>query len=239
MRKLTPEQMNLVRRTPHFRDSHYASWDLQENLDFYTRKFVDPLPEAIKSAGSVADIGCGYGWLAISFALNTKSTIYAIEPNEARLNAAQSIAEILGVRDRIIWLVGSVGNIPLSNQSMDAVFCIEVIEHINTNASVVQDLARTSRNRLVITTPNGALPVVFHDTALPFCHWLPGHLRDRYAALFKRAHMQDGNNFWTAWGIRRSIPDFELESSWPSFFKPNLCLTFTKAIDQYESYRSA
>ncbi len=232
MRKLTQEQINLIRKTPHFRDSHYASWDLQKNLDFYLENFVDTLPDSIKSGGSVADIGCGYGWLAIAFALNTSCIIYAVEPNEPRLVCAQSIAEILGVRDRITWLVGSIGDIPLADQSIDAVFCIEVIEHISTDASVVQDLARLSRNHLVITTPNGALPVVFHDTSLPFCHWLPGPIRDRYASLFGRTDRQDGNKFWTAWRMRRSIPDFNLDSSWLRWVMPNLRLTFTKIVKQ-------
>jgi 2-polyprenyl-3-methyl-5-hydroxy-6-metoxy-1,4-benzoquinol methylase len=228
MQKLTQEQIELVRKTPHFRDSHYASWDLQENLDFYTKGFVETLPDSIKNGGTVADIGCGYGWLAISFALNTKATIYAVEPNEPRLVCARSIAKILGVEDRIIWLVGSIGNIPIPDKSVDAVFCIEVIEHISTDPSVIRDLARISRDRLVVATPNGLLPIVLHDTCLPFCHWLPNPLRNRYASLFGRAHLQDGNKFWTGWGVSRSIPDFKLKSSLFRFFIPNLRLTFTK-----------
>ncbi len=225
---LNPSQIELLRTVPHFRDSHYESWDLQENLDFYTYRFVAPLPDSIKDGGTVADIGCGYGWLAISLALHTNCTVYAVEPNVPRLAAARQLAGVLGVEDRITWLAGSVGHIPLVDQSIDATFCVEVIEHISTQPEVVHDLARITRRHLTITTPNGALPIVFHDTSLPFCHWLPGRWRTRYAALFGRAHWNEGNHFWNPWKLRKALPDFRLESPLRNCVKPNLHLTFAR-----------
>ena len=194
----------------HFKNSHYAQWDLDAVLASYVHGYVDPLLK-LTGAGplSVADIGTGYGWLAFAFALRTDARIIAVDFDAARVVAAKEIAAILGVGDRIEWRVGGVGSLPLRENEVDAAFCLEVIEHVSTDPAIIRDIARTTRDLVVVSTPNGALPVVFHDTSLPFCHWLPVPWRDAYARAFGKGWQQSGNRFWRPRRLARALPEFE------------------------------
>ncbi|MBO1073051.1 class I SAM-dependent methyltransferase [Roseomonas marmotae] len=228
---LSPAQITAIRAIPHFRDSHYAAMDLNRIFRFYVDEFVRPLTLSAEKVRSVADIGTGYGWLAIAFALNTDFRILAVDFNGPRVVAARAIAAVLGVADRIEWAVASVDALPFPDRSFDAVYCIEVIEHVSDRPEVVRDLGRVSRRHLTVSTPNKAAPVVFHDTCLPFCHWLHPRFRNGYARLFGRLRQQDNNLFWSPWKLVSSLPEFECLSSVRRFLSPNLRLTFRRAME--------
>jgi 2-polyprenyl-3-methyl-5-hydroxy-6-metoxy-1,4-benzoquinol methylase len=198
-----------IRNVPHFNDSQYVGLDIEATIDYFRRKFVDKvLSPALTPDDVVADVGCGYGWLAFALATYSPSHIIAVDMDELRLDAAKRIAAILGIGDRIEWRVGSLQNIPLTDQEADLTFCIEVLEHIQRDVAGLRELARITRNFLVLTTPNGAFPVISHDTCLPFCHWLPMRLRDVYAGAMGRLNMQQGNRFWTPFDLSRHLSDF-------------------------------
>jgi SAM-dependent methyltransferase len=219
MNWISDEQQKAILRVPHFGQSHYASWDLNDNLDFYMFHFVEPYLARPEDAGIrvVADVGAGYGWLAIAFALRTRLRIVAIDVNAPRLVAAERIARILGVADRIDWRVGAAGSLPLGEQEADLTYCIEVVEHTGKDPGVIRDLGRVTRGALVITSPNRLFPVIGHDTCLPFCHWLPLPMRDLYASLFGRKKYQDGNLFWSPGELAAILADFERISSFFQF----------------------
>ncbi len=219
MNWISDAQRDAILRVPHFGQSHYAVWDLNDNLDFYMFHFVEPfLARSDPSdVGVVADVGAGYGWLAIAFALRTSVRIVAIDMNEPRLVAAERIAAVLGVADRIEWRAGAAGALPLADQEADATYCIEVVEHTGKDHDVIRDLARVTRDALVITSPNRLFPVIHHDTSLPFCHWLPIPMRDLYASLCGRKNWQDGNLFWSPGELIDVLAEFERTSSFFQF----------------------
>ncbi len=208
---ISQHQVEEILRVPHFSGSGYSHLDLNENLDFYRYYFVEPLlarPDA-DAIATVADIGAGYGWLSIAFALAAQKRILALDMNAERLVAARRIADIMGVLDKIEWRVGSVGSLPMAAGEADASYCVEVIEHTGRDRGIVRDLARVSGRYLTITTPNLVFPVIHHDTALPFCHWLPIPLRNLYASACGRRRTQDNNLFWSPGRLQRALPDFE------------------------------
>jgi len=91
-----------IRVTPHFRDSQYVDIDVGATLDYFRRKFVEhSYLQPLRPNHVVADIGCGYGWLAMAFAGSTSARIVAVDPDEKRLGAAKAIADQLGLGDRI------------------------------------------------------------------------------------------------------------------------------------------
>jgi ubiquinone/menaquinone biosynthesis C-methylase UbiE len=216
-RWVSSEQVEAIRRVPHFARSEYARLNLNEVLDGYVCDFVEPLLRLAGPPRKVADIGTGYGWLAFAFALATDASVTAIEYDGPRLEAARRIAEILGVADRIEWKQASIASLPLPDCSMDAVYCIEVIEHTGVHAEFVAQLCRISRDVLVITTPNKLFPVINHDTALPFCHWLPLRVRDVYASAFGRSGRQENNLFWSPRTLFRSVGGFRRVSHFMQF----------------------
>lgn len=211
MNWISDRQVRQIGAVPHFKDSHDSTKDLNETLNFYMANFVDALLKDLRKLRieKIADIGTGYGWLAIAFALRVSTRITAVDCDAARLAAAERIAGIMGVADRIDWQVGGVGRLPLGDRSMDATYCVEVLEHVGTDPDVVRDLGRITRETLVITTPNKLFPIINHDTALPFCHWLPLNWRDTYASMFGRRAYQDNNAFWSPSLLMLALKDFE------------------------------
>src|SRR5215471_18803718 len=171
-RPVSEEQERAIRAVPHFARGIYRDMDINGALDFYLRRYVGPLGAFIdiRADDVVADIGTGYGWLAIAFALCTPARIVAVDDDEARLEAARTIAGILRVADRIDWRLGALGQLPLVDREARVAYCIEVIEHIGRSRPVIRDLGRICDEVLVITTPNLLFPVIAHDTRLPFCH---------------------------------------------------------------------
>jgi 2-polyprenyl-3-methyl-5-hydroxy-6-metoxy-1,4-benzoquinol methylase len=214
IRSLSDDQKQAIRAVPHFSRGVYRDIDLDGAIDYYRRRYVEPLG-AFTGLGPkdvVADIGTGYGWLAIAFALHSPAQIIAVDMDEARLDAAQRIADILGVADRIDWRVGALGKLPLGDREARIAYCIEVIEHIGRSRPAVRDLGRVTGEMLVLTTPNLYFPIIAHDTGLPFCHWLPLSWRARYAALCGRTGRENTNLFWSPRSLKRELPAFRVVS---------------------------
>jgi SAM-dependent methyltransferase len=207
-------QIKAIRAVSHFASGVYRDIDLNGAIDFYVRRYVKPLAAFIKigKCDVVADIGAGYGFLSIAFALASKAHIVAVEMDKPRLDAARRISEILGVANRIDWRVGSLGQLPLGDREARVAYCIEVLEHIGRVRSAIRDLGRVAAEALVITTPNLYFPVIAHDTRLPFCHWLPLRLRVRYAKICGRTDCENDNLFWSPRALMRELPDFEIAS---------------------------
>jgi 2-polyprenyl-3-methyl-5-hydroxy-6-metoxy-1,4-benzoquinol methylase len=208
---ISEEARQRILDLPHFRDSHHAQLDLDAVLSSYVHAYARP---ALRMAGgrvdfTVADIGAGYGWLAIAFALCSDARIIAADSDAERLATARAIAAILGVGHRIEWRHGALGSLPFVEGEADLACCLELIEHAGTDGAVLHDLGRITRDLLLVSTPNGALPVVLHDTALPFCHWLPSAWRDAYAGMFGRRHLQDNNRFWGPRRLTAALPEFQ------------------------------
>jgi len=209
LRCVDPSVAAAIRATSHFRDSQYVDLDVGATLDYFRCKFVDhSYLQPLRPNHVIADIGCGYGWLAMAFAGYTSAKIVAVDPDEKRLDAAKTIADQLGLGDRISWRVGSAQAIPLEDQAADVTYCVEVLEHVYRDSRALDELNRVAGRYLVVTTPNAYFPAIAHDTCLPFCHWLPMNLRNVYARCFGRLHMQQGNRFWTSFDLDRHFHDF-------------------------------
>ena len=207
-----------IRDVPYFRDTHYASLDVTATLDYFKRAFVDQIRIRPLTASHVlTDVGTGFGWLAMALATFTPAKVIAIEYEPVRLEAARRIADLLGLEGRIDWRVGSLQDTSLGDRESDVTFCIEVLEHVRRDPAAFAELARITRRDLVFTTPNGAFPVIAHDTRLPFCHWLPMPMRDVYARAFGRSAMQEGNRFWRPGDLRKHLTGFKRVSGFLNF----------------------
>lgn len=207
-----------IRDVPYFRDTQYAGLDVPATFDYFKRAFVDQIRiRPLTAAHVLTDVGTGFGWLAMALALFTPAKVIAIEYEAIRLEAARRIADLLGLEGRIDWRVGSLQNTSLGDRESDVTFCIEVLEHVQRDPAAFAELARVTRHSLVFTTPNGAFPVIAHDTRLPGCHWLPMPLRDLYARACGRAAMQEGNLFWRPGDLRRHLAGFRRVSGFLNY----------------------
>lgn len=220
---ISAEQSAAIRSLPGMAEVDKTGLDIAGALDFYHRRYVAPLRHytRLTSDTVIADTGAGMGWLAAALALTTPARVIAIEPQQKRVDLGRRMAEVLGCADRVTWMQGGLGAefgpAPLDDQSVDVAFAVEVLEHVGGDRTVLTDLARISRDLLVVTTPNKWFPVIAHDTRLPFCHWLPLPLRDVYASLAGRRHQQKGNRFWSPRQIAQGFDDFERVSGFLNY----------------------
>lgn len=115
-------------------------------------EIVAALPDAVRRARSVCDIGCGVGdLLAAVQQLNSYVQLAGLDFSEAAV--ARASARFPGgtfVRHII------VDSLPLPSDAFDVVFCTDVLEHIEHRGSLVSELMR-------ICAPGGDVLIVVPD----------------------------------------------------------------------------
>jgi 2-polyprenyl-3-methyl-5-hydroxy-6-metoxy-1,4-benzoquinol methylase len=217
-----------IRSIPHLQNSIYHNLDIAGTLDFFTRRYVQPLACLFDTSNLVvADCGAGYGWFSIAYLLAGGKAAIAIDPDTTRLSAAKDIAAILSVDDRLKFVSSPIQNIPLTSNSVDVLVSIETLEHVgreNTRAALqrIKDIASQG---VLITTPNRLFPAVAHDTRLPFAHWLPSSMREKYARMLNRENMNEDSKFLSPFDLGVLLDKFRPSSS---------CLAF----QSFEEYRN-
>lgn len=213
-------------------DPGYRDMDIAETIGYFKKFFVDtcPIPSSELQGIAIGDFGCGYGWLALAFALHTDARIIAMDIDEHRVEAARAMADFFGVGEKIEFRCGSLTNLPFKDREVDVGYTIETLEHIGGDERAFPEMARVCRRFLVATTPNKWFPLIAHDTRLPFCHWLPMPLRDFYAKLCGQSEKQHGNYFWSEQDLKRGLAGFERKAGFMQF--PDVATYFT----QYPTY---
>ena len=107
---------------------------------------------------SVADIGCGFGFLALHLAARgTSVTACDIDPGTARL--LRRMAGRLGHSLQVVTGDAS-GPGPLASVSADAVTLLHVLEHVEeaTAGALISEATRIARHRVVVAVPYEAQP---------------------------------------------------------------------------------
>ena len=104
---------------------------------------------------SVADIGCGFGFLALHLAAQgTAVTACDIDPGTTRL--LERMAARLGVPLRVVTGDGGPGRaFELASGSVDAAVLLHVLEHVTEDgaAALIGEATRIARYRVVVAVP--------------------------------------------------------------------------------------
>jgi SAM-dependent methyltransferase len=82
---------------------------------------------------TILDIGCGSGRNSILL-VNRGATIYGLDISDSLIQLARKRLEEHGIKERVNFVVGSAHDIPFDNDSVDIVFGIAILHHLDLKA---------------------------------------------------------------------------------------------------------
>ena len=134
----------------------YSSPD--EPIRQASRRTVDHLADrlgTIKESHTILDIGAGYGGGARRLVERFGCKVICLNLSEAENERNRELNEKAGIADRIEVIDGRFEEIPLSNQSVDAVWSQDAILHSGDREKVFEEVNRVLRTggRFVMTDP--------------------------------------------------------------------------------------
>jgi SAM-dependent methyltransferase len=148
--RLEADALVAVRRRTYDEDLGQASWiTLAEALEFFRALELAP-------GRSALEVACGSGGVTCRMALETGAACVGIDLNVHGIEAAAKRARDQGLSSRVSFQVADAGRpLPFPDQSFDAVFCNDSINHLPGRLEVLRDWHRVLRpgGRLLFTDP--------------------------------------------------------------------------------------
>jgi ubiquinone/menaquinone biosynthesis C-methylase UbiE len=131
------------------------------------------------------DVGCGEGVVLRHLDRHLEGvTVVGLDVDGTGLRVARS-------QNAVSLVQGSVYDLPFAAGSFDLVLCCEVLEHVERPDAALAELARVSRDRVLLSVPNEPI----------WC--LSNMARGKYLARFGNTigHIQH----WTRWAFLRFV----------------------------------
>ncbi len=121
------------------------------------------------------DVGCSSGMMTVPLASLFHQTI-GLDFDAIALAAVQPDERTL-----VDFMRGDAMCLPFPDASVDVVICAQVYEHVPNDALLFQEIYRVLApgGIMFFSGPNWLFPIEPHYF-LPFLHWLPANLADRY-----------------------------------------------------------
>ena len=139
-----------IRRDAFGEDIGQSSWLTANEQD----KFLDWLD--LSSGKTLLDIACGSGGPALRIAERTGCSVVGIDVHEQAIATANSLAADRGLGARAQFQVAdATSQLPFPDASVDAISCIDAINHLPNRPRVLADWARLLKpgGRLLFTDP--------------------------------------------------------------------------------------
>jgi 2-polyprenyl-3-methyl-5-hydroxy-6-metoxy-1,4-benzoquinol methylase len=117
---------------------------------FLLRRFFDRIRSAVGEIApeTVLDAGCGEGELARRSVLPGGTRVISLDMRTEPLAFFRAHSE---QRD---FVCASLAALPFADRSLDAVLCLEVLEHLAEPAAALDELARVARRALILSVPH-------------------------------------------------------------------------------------
>ena len=105
---------------------------------------------ALGKSGSVLEVGCGMGTLAIKLA-QAGFQVTGLDVSEVALQYARQRAT--AARLQMAWQEGFAENIPFPDKTFDYVTCCHTLEHVKDLNRAAAELKRVARKKIVVLVP--------------------------------------------------------------------------------------
>lgn len=105
---------------------------------------------ALGATGTVLEVGCGMGTLALKLA-QAGFQVTGLDVSNVALQYAQQRALAAGLP--IVWREGFAENLPFAGQTFDYVTCCHTLEHVKDLPRAAAELKRVARRRIVVLVP--------------------------------------------------------------------------------------
>ncbi|MBI5280394.1 MAG: class I SAM-dependent methyltransferase [Candidatus Solibacter usitatus] len=117
---------------------------------FLLNRFFSRLRTVIGEVGpaTVLDAGCGEGEILVRGALPAGTHVVSLDLHPQSLAAAR---QRIGQR-RLVC--GSTYQLPFASNSVDAVLCLEVLEHLDQPERALAELSRVARQAVILSVPH-------------------------------------------------------------------------------------
>jgi ubiquinone/menaquinone biosynthesis C-methylase UbiE len=148
--QLAADPQREVRRETYDEDLGQASWiTLAEAREWFRLLGLRPGRTAL-------EVACGSGGVTCRMAVETGASCVGVDINERGIEAAQARAREQDLTSRVAFRCVDAGRrLPLSDETFDAVFCNDSINHLPSRSEVLRDWHRVLRpgGRVLFTDP--------------------------------------------------------------------------------------
>lgn len=105
---------------------------------------------ALGESGSVLEVGCGMGTLALKLA-QAGYQVTGLDVSDVALQYAKQRAQEAGLP--MMWQEGFAENIPFADKTFDYLTCCHTLEHVKDLPRAAAELKRVARKKIVVFVP--------------------------------------------------------------------------------------
>lgn len=137
------ETNEVVRHYEHLSQEYYA-----KSNKYCEQRFSQIIRQEVTKAKRVLELGCGSGFMARAI----KQEYIGVDISQRML-----VQNPIAIKKNDSLICSDAANLPFSNESFDAVFSINLLEHTPQPEIVIKEAVRVLRKggNIVMITPNG------------------------------------------------------------------------------------
>ena len=145
----------------------------------------------LKTNQLLLDMGCGEGRHSIGALLETSANVIGLDLSIRDLEIAKSRLNDFNLSDISTFCtfgVGNINDIPLESDSLDAVMCSEVLEHVDSPEESIQELVRVLKpgGVMALSVPRYLPELICWKLSKEYSETPGGHVR-----IFKHKQLKD------------------------------------------------
>ena len=237
---ITNEQISKIQKILDNFGKNYIN--IEGSIEWFEKVYIKQISKIININNKIlCDCACGYGWLTFAYILNgANNRAVCIDMDRELLHNVKNISDILGVSDRMTFILGDIAKLPLKQKCIDIFATIETLEHVGDNPDLqmkyyarkdkdmiismfnkqrelqliaLEEIRRVTSEAVIIATPNKFYFKDVHDTGLKFVHLIPRYMGIKYSLRYSKegySHAPLHSRFISHYELENKLHDFNL-----------------------------